>query len=190
MDMEAVIATAHSLLAKSPEIAIFISLGLGFAIGSIPFGSFRLGGVAGSLLAGVAVSQLGVSVDNSVKNILFAIFIFAVGFESGPQFFRSLGKKTLKEVALALIVAVSALITVVVLAKFLNLDKGIAACIAAGCLTQSAIMGVASDAIGKLGLSAEQVKLYSANVGVGYAVTYIFGTLGAIIICSNIIKNI
>ncbi|GHS95079.1 aspartate-alanine antiporter [Synergistales bacterium] len=189
MEMETVIATVHSLFSKSPEIAIFVSLALGFAIGSIPFGSFRLGGVAGSLLVGVAVSQLGVSVDNSVKNILFAIFIFAVGFESGPQFFRSLGKKTLREVALALIVAISALITVVALAKFLHLDKGIAAGIAAGGLTQSAIMGVAADAIGKLGLSAEEVKLYTANVGVGYAVTYIFGTLGAIIVCANILPK-
>ncbi len=59
-----------------------------------------MGGVAGSLLAGVLVSQFGVTVADDVKNLLFALFIFAVGFESGPQFFRSLGRYTLREVML------------------------------------------------------------------------------------------
>src|SRR5690606_22157175 len=67
------------------------------------------------------------------------------------------------------------------------LDKGIAAGIAAGGLTQSAIIGTAGSAIDKLGLVAEETQRLQANVAIGYAVTYVFGSFGAIIVCVNIL---
>lgn len=174
----------HGILAHSPEIALFFSLFVGYWIGKIRFGSFQLGGVAGSLLVAVIVSQVGVSIDPGVKNILFALFIYAVGYESGPQFFRSLNRQSLREIALAAIVAVTGLITVVVTAKLFGFDKGLAAGIAAGGLTQSAIIGTAGDALAKMGLNDLQ-----ANVAIGYAVTYVFGSFGTIIICVNILPK-
>ena len=134
----------------SPEIALFLSLALGYWIGKFQFGKFQLGGVAGSLLAAVAISQVGVTIDNGVKSILFALFIYAVGFESGPQFFRSLGRQTIREIVMAAVLALSGLVTVVVLARIFELDKGLAAGIAAGGLTQSAIIqATKKDAPGK-----------------------------------------
>ena len=65
-----------------------------------------------------------------------------------------------------------------------GLDRGMAAGLAAGGLTQSAIIGTAGDAIGKLGLSPELTKTMQTNVAVGYAVCYIFGSLGPIIMVS------
>ena len=177
-------------LKHSPEILLFLSLSLGYLIGGIRIGKFQLGGVAGSLLVAVALSVFGVTVDAGVKAVLFALFIYAVGFESGPQFFRSLGVKTLREIFLALFIAVAGFVTVVVLAKLFNLDKGLAAGLAAGGLTQSAIMGTASDALTQLGLSPEELSRLQSNVTIGYAVTYIFGSLGAIIVCVNILPKI
>lgn len=177
-------------LKHSPEILLFLSLSLGYLIGGIRIGKFQLGGVAGSLLVAVGLSVFGVTVDAGVKAVLFALFIYAVGFESGPQFFRSLGVKTLREIFLALFIAVAGLITVVVLAKVFHLDKGLAAGLAAGGLTQSAIMGTASDALTQLGVSPEELSRLQGNVTIGYAVTYIFGSLGAIIICVNILPKI
>ena len=75
--------------------------------------------MAGSLLAAVILSMIGVSVDNGVKSILFALFIYAVGFESGPQFFKSLGPKSIKEILLAAFMAIVGLTTVVMMAKLL-----------------------------------------------------------------------
>ncbi|MBI0059923.1 aspartate-alanine antiporter [Gilliamella sp. M0320] len=177
-------------LKHSPEILLFLSLSLGYLIGGIRIGKFQLGGVAGSLLVAVALSVFGVTVDAGVKAVLFALFIYAVGFESGPQFFRSLGVKTLREIFLALFIAVAGFVTVVVLAKLFHLDKGLAAGLAAGGLTQSAIMGTASDALTQLGLSPEELSRLQSNVTIGYAVTYIFGSLGAIIVCVNILPKI
>ncbi|UGY08918.1 aspartate-alanine antiporter [Phyllobacterium pellucidum] len=179
----------HEIFRQSPEIALFLSLAGGYAIGKVQFGKFQLGGVAGSLLVAVLISQVGVSVDNGVKSVLFALFIYAVGFESGPQFFRSLGRQSLREIAMAVVLAISGLLTVIVLARMFGLDKGLAAGIAAGGLTQSAIIGTASAAIGKLGLAADEVQRLQGNVAVGYAVTYIFGSFGAIIVCVNILPK-
>lgn len=180
----------HELFKKSPEIALFLSLALGYYIGKLKFGKFQLGGVAGSLLVAVVVSQVGVQVDPGVKAVLFALFIYAVGYESGPQFFNSLGKQSIREIILAAVLAITGLITVVIMAKLFGLDKGLAAGVAAGGLTQSAIIGTAGDAIAKLGLAADEVARLQGNVAVGYAVTYVFGSFGAIIVCVNILPRL
>ncbi|RUR53208.1 aspartate-alanine antiporter [Vreelandella populi] len=177
----------RSIFQQSPEIALFMALAGGYWIGKLQFGKFQLGGVAGSLLVAVLISQVGVPIDNGIRTVLFALFIYAVGFESGPQFFRSLGRRSLREIVMAAVLSISGLITVVLLAKIFSLDKGLAAGIAAGGLTQSAIIGTASSAIAQLGLSPEQTQQLQANVAVGYAVTYIFGSLGAILICVNLL---
>ena len=161
----------HQVFTKSPEIALFLSLAVGYFIGQINFGKFQLGGVGGSLLAAVVISQFGVQIDNGVKSVMFAIFIYAVGYDSGPQFFNSLSRKTLREIAMAVFLAVSALITVVICAKLFHLNKGLAAGLAGGALTQSAIIGTAGDAIARLGLSAEETKTLQSDVAIAYAVT-------------------
>ncbi|WP_199138676.1 aspartate-alanine antiporter [Delftia sp. ASV31] len=178
----------RSIFHQAPEIALFAALALGYWVGKFRFGSFQLGGVAGSLLAAVLISQVGVTIDSGIKAVLFALFIYAVGFESGPQFFRSLGRQSVKEILMALVVAVSGLVTVVVIARVFHLDKGLAAGLAAGGLTQSAIIGTAGSAIEKLGLAPDEVQRMQANVAIGYAVTYIFGSFGAIILCVNVLQ--
>jgi len=171
----------------SPEIALFLALALGAWIGKFKFGKFQLGSVAGALVISVILSQFGVIIDDGIKGVLFALFIYAVGFESGPQFFSSLGLKSVKEIILAAVLALTAFATVVIMAKIYDLDKGTASGIAAGALTQSAIIGTASSAIDKLGLSASVTQNLQSNVAIGYAVTYIFGSLGAIILCVNVL---
>ncbi|ENW21716.1 hypothetical protein F926_01008 [Acinetobacter haemolyticus NIPH 261] len=184
------IETIQNELRHSPEILLFLSLAIGFWIGQFQFGKFQFGGVAGSLLVAVLLSLLGVPIDNGVKAILFALFIYAVGFESGPQFFKSLGPESIKEILLAVFMAVTGLITVLIMAKLFNLDKGLAAGMAAGGMTQSAIIGTAGDALSRLDLPLQEIQRLQANVAIGYAVTYIFGSLGAIIVCVNILPNL
>lgn len=179
----------HNIFQKSPEAALFLSLAVGYAIGKITFGRFQLGGVAGSLLAAVVISQVGVEIDNGVKAVMFAVFIYAVGYESGPQFFNFAQPQLAAGNRHGRLHGGGGLATVVILAKLFHLDKGLAAGLAAGGMTQSAIIGTAGDAITKLGLPPDQVKLLQSNVAIGYAVTYVFGSLGAIIVCVNILPR-
>src|SRR5450830_1140268 len=180
----------HHLFGRSLEIALFLSLAVGYYVGKIQFGKFQLGGVAGSLLVAVLVSQVGVTVDPGVKSVLFALFIYAVGYESGPQFFNSLGRQSVREIILAAVLAITGLATVVIMAKLFGLDKGLAAGVAAGGLTQSAIIGTAGDAIAKMGLPVAEVARLQGNVAVGYAVTYVFGSFGAILVCVNLLPRL
>ena len=77
-------------LRENPELAIFLTLAIGFVIGRVRIGSFSLGNVVGTLLAGVLVGQLDVKVDPLVKVVFFDLFLFATGYKVGPQFFRGL----------------------------------------------------------------------------------------------------
>ena len=170
------------LFDAAPLLALFITVCLGYVVGKLTIGQFVLGGVAGSLLVGVIIGQLDIQLDTTMKSVFFALFIYAVGYQGGPQFFRSINRRSLNMLASAFVMCLVGLICVLVSAWTFDLDRGTAAGLAAGGLTQSAIIGTAGDAIAKLGVSAEQIKTMQTNVAVGYAVCYIFGNLGPIII--------
>lgn len=184
INMQNIAETLHHEFAIMPLLALFIALVIGFAIGKIPFGNFRLGGVAGSLIAGILVSLFGVQIDASIRSLLFALSMFAIGYESGPQFFNSLGKKMLREALMSLTMVFSAFLTVVAVAKIFNLDKGLAIGVASGGLTQSSMIGVVSDALSNMAIEPDKLNKYIDDIGVGYTITYIFGTLGPIVVCT------
>lgn len=73
-----------------PELAIFLTLFVGFWIGKIKIGKFSLGVVTSVLLVGVLVGQLNITVDGPIKSVFFLLFLFAIGYKVGPQFFRGL----------------------------------------------------------------------------------------------------
>ncbi len=172
------------LIDQSPLIALFLTIAIGYVVGKFRVGTFVLGGIAGTLLVGVVVGQLGIKIDPGIKTIFFALFIYAVGFQGGPQFFRALSLRSLNEVLSAIVMCVVGLICVLCAAWLFNLDRGTAAGLAAGGLTQSAIIGTAGDAISRLGVSEELKQTMQANIAVGYAVCYIFGNLGPIIMAT------
>jgi len=124
---------------------------------------------------------VGVNIDSGIKAVFFALFIYAVGFQGGPQFFHALNRRSLNQLASSFVMCLTGLLCVLLAAWAFDLDRGMAAGLAAGGLTQSAIIGTAGDAISKLGLSPELIKTMQTNVAVGYAVCYIFGSLGPII---------
>lgn len=172
------------LFGNQPLLALFITIALGYLVGKIRIGSFVLGGIAGTLLVGVIIGQLDVNIDSGIKNIFFALFIYAVGFQGGPQFFHALNRRSLNQLVSSFVMCLTGLLCVLGAAWMFGLDRGMAAGLAAGGLTQSAILGTAGDAIAKLGLSPALVKTMQTNVAVGYAVCYIFGSLGPIIMVS------
>ena len=170
-----------TILQHNPLMALFLAVAAGYFIGKFRVGNFELGGIAGTLIAAVLIGQIGLHVDAAIQNIFFALFIYMVGYNGGPQFFSSINRSTLNQVIAAIVMTVTGLVTVLAAAKYFDLHAGLAAGLAAGGLTQSAIIGTAGGAIDQLGLTAEAAKLYKTNVAVGYSVTYIFGSLGPIL---------
>jgi len=173
-------------LRSYPELAIFLALAVGFVVGPKKLAGFSLGNVTATLLAAVAIGQLGMTVPGPIKSTFFLLFLFAVGYGVGPQFFRGLGKEGPKQILFSLIVLALCLLVPLVCAKVAGLDLGYAVGLYAGSQTISASIGVASDQITRLGLPAEQAQAYLDAIPIGYAVTYIFGTIGSAIVLAQI----
>lgn len=169
-----------------PEIAFFLVLGLGYLFGKLALGSFKLGAVTGTLLAGVLVGQFDITLPNEVKQCFFLLFLFAIGFRTGPQFFRGLKSDGLQHAAVAAIVAITGLLVAWIVAGLFGYDAGTAAGLVAGSLTESATIGTAMDAIAKLDVAeAEQLALNN-NIPVAFAVTYLVGVIGAAWVLSQL----
>src|SRR5689334_2083685 len=159
-----------SLVQATPEITLFVCLALGYLVGKLRVGPIQLGGICGTLIVALCVGLLDVTLNDQVKNIAFALFIFALGFTGGPQFFANLNRSGLKLGILSFIEAAAVVLMVLALASMLNLDVGTASGIGAGAATESAVVGTASEAIGKLGLSADQTHLLQGHVATAYTV--------------------
>lgn len=175
------------ILRSNPFMALFLALFFGYLIGKFKVGKFELGGIAGTLIAAVIIGQIGVQVDAGVKSIFFALFIYSVGFNGGPQFFNSINRSTITQVLAAVVMTVTGLFTVLFFAKQFDLGTGLAAGLAAGGLTQSAIIGTAGNAIDMLGLDPNVASAWKVDIAVGYSVTYIFGSLGPILMATGIL---
>src|SRR5881398_3464442 len=163
-------------LREHQELAIFLTLAIGFLIGRVKIGSFSLGMVVGTLLAGVAVGQLNIQVPAVVKYVFFDLFLFTTGYKVGPQFFRALKKDALPQLALTVVLCITCLLAAFNAAKLLGYDIGTAAGLLAGAFTESTVIGTASDAIGRLAISAADKTNLTNNIPVAYAVTYLVGT--------------
>lgn len=166
-------------LREHPELAIFLTLFAGFWLGRLKIGKFSLGTVTSVLLVGVLVGQLNITVDGPMKAVFFLLFLFAVGYKVGPQFFRGLKKDGLPQVGFAVLMCIVSLAAPWALAKIMGYHVGEAAGLLAGSQTISAVIGVASDTINQLNISDAQKTTFINSIPVAYAVTYIFGTAGS-----------
>ena len=174
------------ILRNQPEIALFLVLAIGHAVGQIRFGPIQLGGICGTLIAALVIGQLGIHVDDSVKNVFFMLFIFALGYAGGPQFFANLDAKGLRIGLLCLVEVVTVLVLVLGATFLLSLDQGTAAGLMAGAATESAVVGTATDAISRLALSLADIRQLQANVVTAYSITYVFGLIAIVVVTSQV----
>jgi putative transport protein len=163
-------------LQEHPELAIFLTLALGFLIGRLKVGSFNLGIVVGTLIAGVVIGQLDIKVSPVVKSVFFLLFLFTTGYKVGPQFFRGLKKDALPQLAVTVVLCVTCLLAAFFSARIMGYDMGTTAGMLAGAFTESTVIGTAGDAINRLAISAQEKAALLNNIPVAYAVTYLIGT--------------
>jgi len=161
-------------LRQHPEIALFLTLAIGFWVGSLKLGSFSLGVVPSTLIVALLIGQLGITMPGFMQQTLFLSFLFAIGYSVGPQFFASLKKDALPQVAFTLIVCASGFVTAWAVAKVMGYGPGIAAGLLGGGYTNSGTLGVASSNIDQIGLDAQEAAAQAALIGVAYAVTLPF----------------
>ncbi len=166
-----------SSLRHHPELALFLALAVGYAIGKIKIGGFQIGSVIGVLIAGVVIGQLGIKVSNDLKYAFFLLFLFSIGYKTGPQFFRGLRASGLPQAALTIVTCATGLATAYLVSRALGFDAGTAGGLIAGSMTESATVGTAGDAIAKLAVEANKKEYLATKITVAFAVTYFIGLL-------------
>lgn len=170
---------------EQPVVALFISLALGYLIGKIRIGSVQVGGVCGTLFVALAIGQLGVKISPDLKNVAFALFIFALGFTAGPQFFNNI-RGGWRYGILSFVEVVTVLLLLAAAVVLFRLDYGTASGLFAGSATESAVLGTASEAIARLALPAGEIERLQANMATAYSVTYLFGLVAIVVVVTQI----
>jgi putative transport protein len=114
-------------LKQYPEIAIFLALALGYYFGKFTFKGIGLGSVTATLIAGVVIGQIGITINQPLKAFSFLMFLFAVGYGVGPQFVRGIASTGLPQAVFSAVQCVFSLVACVVIAKLAGCDLGYAA---------------------------------------------------------------
>ena len=179
-------------LQANPFLLLFVTVGLAVWIGRFSVKGYGLGMVAAAIVVGVVLATwasiygVKLQLDNFAKSLMYYLFMYGVGLRVGPSFFNSLKKDGLTFTILAVVCAVLGLGLVVILSRLFGLPAGAAGGILAGSQTMSAAIGTAEMAVAQgayklpAGATAEGV---SAMIALGYGISYIWGTVGIILIC-------
>src|SRR5437764_14777833 len=105
-----------------PEIAIFLALAFGYYFGKFTFKGIGLGAVTATLIAGVVIGQIGITINQPLKAFAFLMFLFAVGYGVGPQFVRGIAKHGVPQALFAVVQCVFSLGACIAFAKFAGYD--------------------------------------------------------------------
>ena len=175
----------YDLFKQSPELVIFVAIGLGYLIGKVNIRGFELGPTGGVLLVGLLFGHFGFDEHPFLGTIGFILFIYSVGFQAGPRFFNVLLEDGPRYIALSVVVALTGFVVAKLLALTFDLDSGFTAGILAGAMTSTPTLVGAQNALDAgiavlgPGITAEDLR---QHLSVGYAITYVFGTIGLILI--------
>ena len=177
-------------LQNNPYLLLFLVVGLAVGIGRMSFKGYGLGMVAGAIVVGAGLSVWAstygakLELNNFAKSLFYYLFMYGVGLRVGPSFINSLKGDGLKFSILAVVSCVLGLAIVVLGVKLFNLPPGAAGGILAGSQTMSAAIGSAEQAASVIRLPDGVTPQDAASmVALSYGITYIWGTVGIILIC-------
>src|SRR5581483_8681073 len=122
-------------LRQYPEIALFLTLGLGYYFGKFTFRGLGLGSVTATLLSGVIIGQIGITISQPLKAFAFLMFLFAVGYGVGPQFVRGIAKDGVPQAVFSVVQCVLCLLVPIAIVKIAGYNLGYAAGLYSGTQT-------------------------------------------------------
>jgi putative transport protein len=167
-------------LRENPALALFAVLAIGFALGQVRVGTFQPGPVLGCLIAGLVIGQLGIKVPGGMKDVFFLLFVFAIGLRTGAEFFRGLRSSALPQLTVIATLIITAVVLTWAIARTWDLDRGTAAGLLSGSLTNSTSLGTATDATSGLAIDAAARDRLAHNATTAYALTYVVGLISVV----------
>jgi putative transport protein len=176
------VAQLAAFLHDFPSLCLFLSILLGSILGRFHVKGVGFGSVVGTLIAGILIGILAEpELPDMLRWAFFYLFLFAIGYSVGPQFFGSLKRDAIPQIVLTLVVAVSGLLSVVAVSAIFDFDEGLAVGLLSGAMTQSAALGAGLSAISELPISDAAKTTMIANAPLADAITYGFGDFGLIL---------
>jgi putative transport protein len=179
-------------LGDQPFVLLFATLALGTMLGRRKLGFLTLGSTAGTLLVGLVISlgaYIGFGIRYEIPTLLTTVamnlFMFAVGYQVGPQFFAGMRRDGGKFVTMSLIVVLMNFGIVFAGARALDLPPGIATGMISGSMTDTGVIGAATGAVETgafnppAGVTPAEVI---GNAAAGYAIVYLFSLIGIILL--------
>lgn len=174
---------ALEFLRDQPVTTLFLTLGCGCLVGRIRLAGLTLGAATGTLLVAIVLGHFGFRISPAARAVGFALFIFGVGYQAGPHFFKVVKTQGLSYFALSFAVVAIGFVVAAIAGRLLALPPGGTAGLMAGALTTTPMLAAAQQAVSSGiaalpgGMSAEQVITV---IGTSYAITYTVGMLGVI----------
>ncbi|MCK9254271.1 MAG: transporter [Bacteroidales bacterium] len=152
----------------TPYFALFLIIILGLLIGGIKIKGIGLD-VSAVLFVAMAFGYFGLKIPSDLKNIGLILFIFTIGFQSGPSFFETFRKEGKNLVILTIIIVVSSAAVALACGLALGYSPALTGGLFAGGITSTP------------GLAAITEISSSDQATIGYGVAYPFGVIGVVL---------
>lgn len=156
-------------------VVLFAILTIGTWVGQLSVRGFSLG-AAGVLFTAMVFGHFGFSVPRGVMELGLLLFVYAVGLQAGPRFFRTFRRHGLQFVAIALAIAGAGALTAAALGVWLKLPYNLVAGLFSGALTCTPALAAAIDTVERLSPGN------SGPVSVGYGLAYPFSMISLVLL--------
>lgn len=173
-----------SLLANNKLLLLFSVIGIGYLFGQIKVFGFSFG-VAAVLFVGIAFGALDkrLALPEELYIVGLVLFVYSVGLQSGPTFFSSFNKKSLKSNLFVIGVLIISALTAALLSLLFSIGAPHAAGLFCGALTNTPALAASVEAVKSFTAQQPQAvrdALINAPV-ITYGLTYPFGVLGVLL---------
>ncbi|MCU0484984.1 MAG: hypothetical protein MUC85_02635 [Anaerolineales bacterium] len=164
-----------SRLLSDPMLVLFLILAIGLGLGKLTLRGVSLGS-AGVLFAAMLFGHLGFSIPKGVMDLGLLLFVYAVGLQAGPRFFRTFRRHGMQYVILGLVTAGTGALLTLGMARILQLPYELASGLYTGALTCTPALAAAIEAVERLAPGT------SSTVSVGYGIAYPFSMVGIVLL--------
>lgn len=156
----------RDFLSQNTIALLFLTIGFGYLLSTLEFKGVGLG-VASVLFVGLAVGAFGkgrFKVPDVVGQLGLLLFVYTVGLQSGPGFFRILRQRGISLTLLAIISIGVVAFVAAMCARLFSLNGAILVGMFCGSLTNTPALAAATEAIGE--------HPDAPMIAVGYSVVY------------------
>ena len=156
-------------------LVLFAILAIGSWIGQLSFHGLTLG-AAGVLFAALVFGHFGMTIPSEIMELGLLLFVYAVGLQAGPRFFRTFRRHGLQFVVIAVAVAGVGVLVTILVARFLRLPFQLASGLYTGAMTCTPALAAAIDVVERIAPGS------SASVSVGYGIAYPYSMIGVVLL--------